>query len=100
MRCKVCDSPRLTEIHAALDAGGGVNATAAAFQISATTLKRHHPAHRQGGQSDGGLDDLLLAGARDLLAAAQGKAPAERVGYVTGAALAVLAAGRGGSATR
>jgi hypothetical protein len=39
--CTVCSLSRLADLNRALDAGGGVNATARAFGVSPSALKRH-----------------------------------------------------------
>ena len=44
--CSTCAHPRLADIHRSLDGGGGVNATARAFDIKPSTLKLHIAKHR------------------------------------------------------
>ncbi len=39
--CTICRSPQLAAVHAALDQGTGVNATARAHKVSVSALKRH-----------------------------------------------------------
>jgi hypothetical protein len=39
--CSICAHARVQDIHRTLDAGDGVNATARAFGVSPTSLKRH-----------------------------------------------------------
>ena len=41
MACSICEHPRVNEIHAFYLKTGKMNATAAAFEIPATTWKRH-----------------------------------------------------------